>query len=150
MLGPVDPPRARPPARQSAPCLHSRVATETWTFRRRGSRKWGSTRPGELSEGLWAAGGGADRLPKPRDGRRRAVDRSIVDFDCSGKYTLRVEVISKQSQGEEMLREERRKAMEEGRSYRLVQRGGALEALEPSRPSRRQVEEDVGEEDEDV
>eukprot|EP00439_Symbiodinium_sp_Y106_P013596 s7427_g1.t4 len=48
---------------------------------------------------------------------------------AAGKYTILVDVISKQSQEEELQREEMKKALEQGMSYRLVQRGGAVQDL---------------------
>lgn len=46
---------------------------------------------------------------------------------AAGKYTVMMNVVSKQSQDAEQQREEMKKAMEKGKSYRLVQRGGAVE-----------------------
>ncbi|CAL1156766.1 unnamed protein product [Cladocopium goreaui] len=46
---------------------------------------------------------------------------------AAGRYNIVVNVLSKQSQDAEQQREEMKKAMEQGKSYRLVQRGGVVE-----------------------
>ncbi|CAE7515604.1 rplI [Symbiodinium necroappetens] len=61
---------------------------------------------------------------------------------AAGKYTILVDVISKQSQDEELQREEMKKAVEQGMSYKLVQRGGAVQDLAD--------EDDAGDEEEFV
>ncbi|CAE7026204.1 MKK2 [Symbiodinium natans] len=49
---------------------------------------------------------------------------------AAGNYTVLVDVVSKQSQDEELQKEQMKKAVEQGKSYRLVQRGGAVEGLD--------------------
>ncbi|CAJ1452382.1 unnamed protein product [Effrenium voratum] len=49
---------------------------------------------------------------------------------AAGKYTIMVDIVSKQSQDAEIQKEEMKKALEEGKSYRLVERGGAEDDVE--------------------